>query len=474
MTSGEPQGHGFLRRHRRDLLIAAGIVAATMVFGAFHTGRHPFWLDEAFSASSALQSWSQLVSQLHHEAGGAPYAVTLWAWARLGHSEWWLRLWSVTGGALALAACYAFVLRHIHRQRLLAISLVTALFCNQFFLYNLTELRTYSWVMLLAVVSTMLFVRLLARPTYALAAGYGASIGLLLGSLVFSIGLLAAHMLFAWPLVRDRTGRRCLALAGLTAAALFAPFVPALLTSNQLNWIPPLTMKKFVVDMCIAVGGYRWATVLAVGNVLLLLTFVIPSRRRPNDTALKVAVAGVFTMPLTLALMSLQQSYFLARYLAPMTPLAVLGAAAGFLRLAQAIPSTRVFKPAAIAVVGVVTVIAMLPAVEFDRARPEDMRSPAEVLTRYVHPGDAVVFNAEQVEFSAEYYWQPNGTVFLQDVPGRTYDPATETGFCHVWYYFRGTRPEILAMLGTTDDDPNVSVETFAGYVVAEVDACPG
>ncbi|MDO8391177.1 MAG: hypothetical protein Q7V57_11870 [Actinomycetota bacterium] len=461
-------------RRLGDRCVAAGIAVLTLVYGAFHTGRHAFWLDEAFTAAAAQQPWGRLVDFLGSEAGMGPYYVGLWGWQHLGGSEAWLRTLSVVGGALALSACYLFARRHVARGRVFALALVVALFCNRFFLYNLTELRAYSWAMCLAVVSTLLFVRLRSQPTAANAAWYGASVGLLLGTLVFNIGLVLAHAAFAGPLLRDRTGRRRVALAAAMALVLFAPFVPALLTSDQLNWIPATTPRFVGINVAIALGGYRWAAVLAVGNLALLVTLIKPSLRGSDDTALKVTLAGAVSMPLVLLLLSLSQPLYLARYLSAMTPLAVIGAAAGFARLAHALPATVTVtqRRVGFAVLAVIAVVGLRPAVEFDLARPEDMAGPARLLSKYVSPDDAVVFSNEQMAFASGYYWTPTGTVFLQDVPGRQFDTAAAKRFCHVWYYFRASRAEVLSAIAADESDPDVVVETFAGYTVAEVNRC--
>ena len=455
-----------------DRSVAAGIAVVTIVFGAFQAGRHAFWLDEAFTAAAAQQPWSRLVDFLGSEAGMGPYYVALWGWAQLGDSEGWLRMLSVVGGAVALAACYLFAVRHIERRTAIALAIVAVLFCNRFFVYNLTELRAYSWVMCAAVASTLLFVRLRSQPTGRNAVLYGFSVGLLLGLLVFNVGLLLAHAVFAGPLLRDRSGRRRVALAAAVAVVLFAPFVPALLSSNQVDWIPATTPRLFGTNVAIAVGGYRWLGVLAAGNLALLVTFLKPSLRRPDDTALQVTLVGVITIPLTLMVLSLAQPLFLARYLSAMTPLAVLGAAAGYVRLVQAIPATATQRSIGLAVVAVVGVVGLSPAVEFDIERPENMAGPARLLAKFVAEEDAVVFSNEQMAFASGYYWTPNGTVFMQDVPGRQFDDAAAEQYCHVWYYLRATRAETLLAVGSDESDPDVVVQTFVGYTVAEVNRC--
>lgn len=445
-----------------------------IVFGAFHAGRHAFWLDEAFTAAAAQQPLDQLVDFLGSEAGMGPYYVALWGWQHAGDSEWWLRMLSVVGAALTLAACYLFALRHVSRTRAVAVVVVLALFCNRFFLYNLTELRAYSWAMFLAVASTALFLRLRNRPTNANAAAYGVSVGLLLGILVFNIGLVLAHAAFSGPLLRDRTGRRQVAVAAVAGAALFAPFLPALLTSDQLNWIPATTPRFVGTNLAIALGGYRWSAVLAAGNLALLVTLIKPSLRGPDDTALRVTLAGTVLVPLVLLLLSLTQPLYLARYLSAMTPLAVLGAAAGFVRLARAVPTrvTATQRHVGLALIAVAAIVGLRPAVEFDLARPEDMAGPARLLAKYVSADDAIVFSNEQMAFASGYYWTPNGTVFMQDVAGRQFDTAAAQQFCHVWYYFRASRAEVLSAIVADESDPNVVVETFAGYTVAEVNRC--
>ena len=397
--------------------------------------------------------------------------MTLWGWAHFGDSEWWLRLWSVVGGALALAAVYLLAVRFIERR--VAIAATVLLFCNSAFMYYLTELRAYSWVMCCAVVTIILFVRFRTEPTTKNAVLWGASVGLMLGLLVFTAGLVVAQAAFTWPLWKDRLARRRVVLAAGVALAVLSPFIPALATSDQVNWIQPTTFHIFIVNICGAIGGTRWTIVLGLGNVALLASFRVKALRRPHDLALQVTGAGLVALPTMLLLISFVQPAFISRYLTSMAPLAMLGAIAGYLRVAAALPLSVTQRRAGIVLAAAVVVVGVLAGFSADISRPEDMRAPARLLSSHVAPGDAVVFNAELIDKSVRYYWTPVGTVFAQDLPGHVYSEATQPGFCHVWYYYRMSPAELLQWIGRSESDPNVVVEGFFGYSVAEVELCP-
>jgi len=438
-----------------DRVVAAVLAIATTVFGVVRAGRHPFWLDEAFTAEAARRSLGGLVRFLGHEAGMGPYYLVLWGWARVGDSEGFLRILSVLGGALAVAAVYLLVARLAGRPAALVAAL--ALWCNPFFVYNLTELRAYSWTMWFGVVTVALCVRFRSAPSARRAVVWGLTVGLMLGALAFTAPLVVAEAWYLWPSRRDRHVRRLALVAGLVALALFAPFVPALLRSNQIDWILPLTPRRFVQYTAEALGGYRWSAVLLLGNAALAVTLARPEWRTEHDGPLRLVLGGVVALPVGLAALEVVQPVFIPRYLSAMLPLAIVGAVGGGLRLLRSMHAPRWTCRTLFAGVGVLLAAAVWSALTFDVQRPEDLRAPARFVASKVVAGDDVEFSSEQVAEAAGYYWTA---------------PSPLPSACRHWYFFRGDRGQLLASLGLPSDDQSVVTTDFRGYTVGEADHC--
>jgi 4-amino-4-deoxy-L-arabinose transferase-like glycosyltransferase len=438
-----------------DRVVAAVLAVATAGFGVTRAGRHPFWLDEAFTAQAARRSLGGLVRFLGHEAGMGPYYLVLWAWTRVGESEGVLRAVSVLGGALAAGAVYLLAVRLTGRTA--ALVAAVALWCNPFFVYNLTELRAYSWTMWFGVLTVALCVRFRASPSARRAIAWGVAVGLMLGTLAFTAPLVVAEALYLWPSHRDRQVRRHAVVAGVVALVLFAPFVPALLRSNQIDWIQPLTPHRFAQYTAEALGGYRWSAVLVVGNVALAATLVRPTWRTGNDGPLRLVLGGVVALPVGLAALEVVQPVFIPRYLSAMLPLAIIGALAGGKRLLRSVHAPSAVRNTTFVAVGVLLAAAVWSALTFDVVRPEDLRAPARFVAAQVAPGDDVQFSSEQVAEAAGYYWAA---------------PAPAPSACRHWYFFRGEPAQLLASLGLAAGDASVITTVFRGYTVGEADRC--
>lgn len=456
-----------------DRWAAAGLALITMILGGLRVGDRAFWLDEAFTAVSVDQSFGGLVRLLGREAGMGPYYLSLWFWAQAGDSEAWLRMLSVTGGSATVAAVYLFAARHAERR--VAVIAAVALVCNPFFLRYFTELRAYSWAMCAAVISTMLFIRLRTSPSTGTAARYGASVGVMLALLAFAIGVVIAHLAFARRIVRDPASRRTLIAAPAVAVVVLAPFLPALLTSDQVKWIPALRASRVIRQTSWSFGGATWAAALALGNVILLVTFLSRARGRTDDIGLKIGLAVVVSAPMCLLALSFIQPLFEARYLAVALPFAVIGAAAGFMRATDAL-STRARHRAIATALAVAVAVAGFPGSPLvDRPRTEDLREPAIHLRNSVAATDAVVFEQPYLPRSLEYYWPSprQGVVVGLDGLDATEVITALEPFCRIWHVNRGGDREIETAFYDAVENAPSELRDFDGYEITTLGRCP-
>lgn len=435
---------------------AVGLAGVVVAWGATRCGDGRFWLDEAYTAAIAHQPLGSVVDRLGHEGGMGPYYFALWAWAHLGTSEWWLRLVSVAGGAAAVAAVFLFTARTVGRRA--AAMAVALMVCNPFFLYYFTELRAYTWSMFAAVAATWAFVRLRERPTIGRAVGYGIAAGMSLALLAFSVGLVVAHALCSRRLLRSAEGRRALGVAAGVTAVVFAPWVKALVTSDQLDWIAPTNLHRTITTIVDALGGRPWVFAFA-GGMVLLAAQAVAHRRRPHPSTDVVAVvlAGCVAVPLTLVALSVATPLLLARYMAPLLPLAAIAAAAGLVGTLDAVVAARPWRIAAVAAaIGGCAVAA--PGSPFtDVPRPEDLYGPAAQLAREVRPGDGVTFGEPLEALAMGWYWRSPA------------DPAGDP--CRTWVVSRDVGV-LEAATAVAPTGAAVTVTGYDGWGVVLIDAC--
>ncbi|MEI6400918.1 MAG: hypothetical protein WCP59_01915 [Actinomycetota bacterium] len=408
---------------RADRLVVGAVGAITLLLGAIRVGDQAFWYDEVFTSIAVDQPFGALLRQLRTEAGMYGFYLGLWAWRRLGDAEWWLRMFSVVGAAVAVAGVWLLAVR-IGGRRVAALSVI-ALWCNPFFLRNLTELRAYSWTMCLAVLVTLAVLRFRDAPSSARAVVWGAGVGVMLGLLAFTVSVVIAQVVVSWRWLFARVNRGRLLAATAVGTICFLPALPALLASNQLDWIKPASAALVVRRTMEALGGGSWAVAVTGGFALLVVPRVRRSAAARDGWALLVCVVQTAAVPLVLLVLCLLQPLFLTRYLTPMLPFALITAVTGYVAVAEAY-QRHLIPVVAAALVGL-SFIGFPGSVTVDDRRIEDMRSVAERVGENFQQSDIVVFDPPRLSYSFEYYWNRTGR------PSVVVDPLSLGAQCRVW-----------------------------------------
>ncbi len=155
------QGQQVVRRHPHALL--AAIILSGALLRLLRLDWQDVWLDEAFSLHIASLSWSATLAAIQQDVHPPLFYLLLHGWiAWLGDSAYALRLLSAFTGVLTLPALYALG-RALRLERswslLLTFLLATAYFPIRF----AQETRSFSLLLLLALLSMLCFVRWLAR-----------------------------------------------------------------------------------------------------------------------------------------------------------------------------------------------------------------------------------------------------------------------------------------------------------------------
>ena len=399
---------------RVDAAVIAVVGALTLVIGGVRATRNSFWVDEAATGVFMRSSFRGMLSLLWNKHGMGPYYACLWFWTRLGHSDWWLRGFSILGGTLAAVALY--YLARLFCTRAVAVIAAGLFLCHPQFLMNLTNARDYSWLMFVAVLGVVCVMKQVESPTVARAIWCGVVNGTLLALNPLTAPLLAMEWLWGMRESSGRAARRRMFGSAVLSVLLFLPFVHGLFTEEGLDWIPRLTTTTFWSNTLDFMGGAWWASVLAAGNLALVVLFV--ARRLPRSASSRsvLLVAGWVVTPLALAVVSTAKPLFISRYMLHALPLLVLGAAAGFGALTVAArsaqPSLR--RVASVTLAAAVTAAVLsFPYTRFGTyGNIQDLRGAARVLEVDQQPGDRYLFSPGWSYWLVGYYWPaPDGSV---------------------------------------------------------------
>jgi mannosyltransferase len=270
------------------------------------------------------------------------------------------------------------------------------------------EARSYAMVTAVAVLGTYLLVRGMrddGRHPWRWFAGYGLAIvvlGLLNLNAVF---LVPAHAVTLLTVSSKAAGTwiRWAVAAGLAAAALVPFALAAHGQEFQVEWLPEPSGKMVWTLVRFMAGGPGMVVpVLLLALVGAFTGFVTHETRPLTAVALPWLV-----VPPTLMLVAslLDEPLFMYRYAVFCLPALALLTGAGLARLAS------LGRPAlgGIALAAAVAVVAVpsLPrhdAIRRQDSRPDDLRTPAEVLRSKAQDGDVLVHLAGVVRWGASAY----------------------------------------------------------------------
>ncbi len=282
------QGQQLVRRHPHALL------AAILLLGAFlrlmRLDWQDVWLDEAFSLHIASLPWSAALAAIQQDVHPPLFYLLLHgsiAW--LGDSAYALRLLSALTGVLTVPALYGLG-RALRLERswslLLTFLMATAYFPIRF----AQETRSFSLLLLLALLSMLCFVRWLstARPQY------------LAGWFLVTLALIYTHYYgFFLPLVQTvwlvwlgRRQRAWLAPWALALGSLALAFWPWLavmkqqaLTLRAVTHQAPSSLAT-IAELLYRFGGRSF---LLAGLCCLLMGFSLRATRAAALTGLPPA-----------------------------------------------------------------------------------------------------------------------------------------------------------------------------------------
>src|SRR5208283_5218592 len=235
-------------------------------------GHKSFWLDEIASVEIARLPDGAFWFQLwHHEGNMALYYVLLRQWLHFGGSEASVRMLSAVLGIASIPLMYLLSKRLFGEN--------TARLATLFFAINgcaiavSQDARGYSLLVLGVLASTYLFVRLIERPTLALACAYAFVTGLTFYCHFFGMLVPAAQMVSLAALPNEHRPWKQLALAApiIALSAVPALWMIHVQDIGHIAWVKrPSGLELYHLGVYLAAGTGK-----AVGALLLLLDLAL-------------------------------------------------------------------------------------------------------------------------------------------------------------------------------------------------------
>jgi len=397
----------------KTAMVVAGIVTLGAALRVIALGYKSFWLDEIASVVIVRMPGGSFWSWVWHSEGNmALYYVMLRPWLHFGLGEASVRMLSVLPGIASLPMMYLLGARLFGRQAGLLAALFLALStCSV--VYS-QEARSYSWLLLGVVTSTFLFVRLIERPTYALAGCYALAAGVTLYFHYFGLLVPLAHAVSLLALPTDRRPWKYLLVASaiLTALALPVLWMIHIQPIHHLDWVSkPSLLEVYHLGVFLAaesgkgVGPVLLALELVLAGAFLRMMFSLRSEAQAAIHYWKYALvaSALFTPVIFTLLVSVVRPVFFHRFLIICLPAWLLAVAVGASGIAR--PRMRGLAIAAVCALSLVCTV-----ISYTRVR-EDWRGVANYLIANATARDRVVYYEGVGNFAAESYrdWLPGG-----------------------------------------------------------------
>ncbi len=407
------------------------IISLLLVGFALRTYRldgQSLWSDEGISLLRSERSLPELLDTMPVEQMPG-YFVLLHGWLRLaGTEDFALRYLSLWPSLLVVALAYRLAATMgSHRIGLIAAALLAT---NAFQIWYAQEARTYSWLLAIGLLSTLLFWRLLTTEQRRGGGYWGTLIvyGISTAAVVYLhyYGALVplAHLFFigcwtlyrrAWQFLRHWMG------AGLLGLLLFLPWAPRVLSIFDFpGWREPIDpwqipwqiLTLYTVGGSLPAAWQPWLPWL----YLALIGLGLMGWWRVDGRALFFMLSCTFVpLGLTFAI-ALQTLDYHERYTIVATAPLLLLAAAGIAVLP--LPNQRIGRGrqivywfgqlASIALLGLLLAgngSALKPYYVDDRYHKPDFRAAVDVIERFGEDGDVVILDGPDPNLVFLHYY---------------------------------------------------------------------
>lgn len=402
--------------------------------------------DEGFSAFLAGTSPANFRHIIWNgEFNMVLYYGTLRCWLHLGRSEFLIRLLSVLLGAATIPVVYCLGVRLFQRRTALLACLLLAVHPSDLVLSQ--RARSYPLVILLVAISSLLFLRVIEKPTWTTATAYAVVSAAAVYSHLFALLVIAAQCLSLGLLPTTSLPWRKLLGSLLMILVLLVPlgiFSVEKRPGGQVDWVTPLSRSQ----LASVLYSFTLTKERSLFYVALWVAGIwggLVKRVHGSAWSYWFVITWLFAPPAITIAVSLVKPLLMARFLAVCIPASVLLAGAGVSQLAR--------WSRALAVVLMLLIL-------FHSARgiqnhirtmrmAEDWRGASGYLLSHIESGDVVVMEPYR-RHTFDYYREIHGGMTPTFVSADSLSaPLPKPLPKHVWYlasvffnpYWKGDKP---------------------------------
>ncbi len=412
---------GFLSRFGAWLALAA-ITALGAALQLHAITAKSFWLDEGSSITMSRLDWFNFLRILwRREMNMMLYYLLLRGWLHLGDSVTWIRGLSVVFGVAAIPAIFLLGRKMLGTRFGLVSALLLSV--NAFQVRYAQEVRSYSLLVLLVIVSSYFFVSAIEGGRRTDWNWYIAVSSLAIYAHFFAVLVVVSHWVALRLMAQTATVasgadirlqfRRAARLVALWTAPIWI-FI-ATTGAGPIAWIPRPGLGD-IIGLLKKLSGNADTMQLIVYSafvVLGLTTGAIAIRRKRSYSLAYAILACWFFVPLCVVLLvSIARPVFAPRYFMISLPAWIMLAAAGITAMRPRLVAGVL--TIAIALSGVDGVHAYYKA-DFDIGR-NDVRSATAYILSHAQPQDGVVFYTLSTRFPYDYYAAHTNTPVKPDI----------------------------------------------------------
>ncbi len=380
------------------------------------------WLDEGSSITMARLDWFNFLRILwRREMNMVLYYLLLRGWLHLGDSLTFIRGLSVVFAVAAIPAIFLLG----RRMQGTGLGLISALLLsvNAFQVRYAQEVRSYSLLVLLVIVSTYWFVSAVESGNRRDWNWYIATSSLAIYAHFFAVLVVVSHWVAlrmmrqidpaVWIQDTQTQFRRAARLTALWTLPIWL-FI-ATTGAGPIAWIPRPHLGD-VIGLLKKLSGNAEISLLTLYSICViggLLLGGLAIARQKKGAASYVVLACWLFVPLTIVLLvSIARPMFAPRYLIISMPAWIMLAAAGINALRPrllAVPVT-----AAVLWFGIAGVRSYYK-IDFDIGR-NDVRSATSYILENCRPSDGIVFYTVSTRFPYDYYAAHTSTSTKPDI----------------------------------------------------------
>lgn len=375
------------------LVIAIIILLLAMGLRLNHITDFPLWTDEGWTiwyveTQSAIETIERLFSNRHPPL----YFVSLSLWQNVaGNSHLSLRFLAVLSGILTTAFVYRIAADAFNKKTGLYAALLFAVL--DISIYYSQEVRHYSWLTMMAVITSALFLRYIRRPHRSIGLAYLLSVTAIMLTHYFGLFILivqAIYGVFFW-----RTGlkqKRNLIVIWVDSLILYLPWMIVVISTLSMitrgvgNF--PGSFNSTLPDLIAMLNLFFDRQIALLGGVYLIGVLNLYRRKLPQ---LYVAVSGGGLF-IIMWFLNYQVGVLSARMIYYLTPFLVIICAYGLVQI-----NTRI----AVVLTAAFLFTAFIdnPVIQPRLNLPE---MTAQIESEYV-AGDLIVIETGWTDFATEY-----------------------------------------------------------------------